>query len=336
MIRGMTSMRTLLPVVAIAIGTFVLPCTAHAQEKISAEARAHFEAGVSLLQDPDGARYEEAYRAFVTAYEQSRSPRILGNVGLCAMKLERDAEAVDAYARYLEEVPDIDPVEREQIRKDLLTLRSGVVRITLTVSPPGSTIVDVRVAVRGEAVTNVYAPAASDKITLGVRPGHHVLRAKVGDRESAAIEIDAAPGSAFTRSLVVAPASTSVQIARPTPSKVMPITMLGLGLASLAAGGVTGWLSMQKVDDIAAECPNGECPPSFDLDRAQKSARMFTTATDILLVSGGVLTVGGFTWLLLAGSGSSSAPPSREKATAPRASAGCSGTGCFATLGGRF
>lgn len=332
MIRRMTRTTTLLLTVAFTCGLDLVPLAAHADEKVSAEARAHFEAGVSLLQDPDGARYEEAYREFLTAYDQSHSARVLGNVGLCAMKLERDAEAIDAYSRYLDEAPDIDPVERDQIRRDLVTLKSGVVRVTLTVSPPGAKIVDVRVAVRGEPVTNVYSPNG-DKITIGIRPGHHVLRAKVADRESASVDIDAAPGSAFTRSLVVAPQSASVQVARPSPSKVLPVTMLGLGLASLAAGGVTGYLSMKKVDDIAAECPNGECPPSFDLDRAQRNARTFTTATDVLLLSGGILTIGGFAWLLVLPSSSSA--PAKEKPTT-RASAACTGTGCFATLGGTF
>lgn len=332
MMRDMTRM-TLLGL-TITFGMISLPSTAHADERISAEARSHFEAGVTLLQDPDGARYEEAYREFLIAYERSKSPRVLGNVGLCAMKLERDAEAIDAYTRYVEEVVDIDPVERDQIRRDLTTLRSGVVRITLTVSPPGAKIVDVRLAVRGDAVTNVYAPS-SDKITLGVRPGHHLVKAKIGDRESAVVEIDATPGSAFTRSLVVAPPSAPLELARPAPSKVLPITTLGIGLAMLAGGGVTGYLSMKKVDDIAAECPNGECPQSYDLDGAQRRARMLTTATDALLVGGGVLTASGFVWLLLSGSGSSS--PSREKErSGPRASAACTGTGCFATFGGRF
>src|SRR5687768_3790728 len=125
MIRAMTRTTTLLLTVAFTCGMNLAPLTAHAQERISAEARAHFEAGVALLQDPDGARYEEAYREFVIAYEQSKSPRILGNVGLCAMKLERDAEAIEAYSRYVEEVPDIDPIERDQIRRDIITLKSG-------------------------------------------------------------------------------------------------------------------------------------------------------------------------------------------------------------------
>jgi len=333
MIRGMTRTSLLLGL-TLAFGIPLFSSTAHAEEKISAEARSHFEAGVSLLQDPDGARYEEAYREFTAAYQLSKSPRVLGNVGLCAMKLERDAEAIEAYARYVEEVPDIDPVEREQIRRDLSPLKSGIVRVTLSVSPPGAKVTDVRVAVRGEPVTNVYSPSG-DRITIGIRPGHHVIRAKIGDRESATIDLDATPGSEFTRSIVVPPPSAPLQLARPAPSKALPIATLGIGLAMLAGGGVTGYLSMKKVDDIASQCPNNECPPTYDLEGSQRRARMLTTTTDALLVGGGVLTLGGFVWLLLTPSGSS-ATPSREKSSPPRASAACTGTGCFATFGGKF
>jgi hypothetical protein len=336
MIGVMTRTRLVVLGLALTCGaiSFSVPHSAHAEEKISAEARTHFEAGVTLLQDPDGARYEEAYREFLTAYEASRSPRVLGNIGLCAMKLERDSEAIEAYARYLDEVSDVDSVEREQIRRDLATLRSGVVRVTLSVSPPGAKLVDVRIAVRGEPITNVY-PMTGDKITIGVRPGHHLIKANIGERESAVLEVDAAPGSAFTRALVVASPSAPPPPPKPAPSKVLPVTLFSLGLASLAAGGVTGWLSLKKVDAISAQCPNGECPTTYDLDGAQRRTRTFTTATDALLASGGVLALGGFAWLLLSSSGSSSAPTPREK-SAPRASAACTGTACFATLGGGF
>src|SRR4051794_36501980 len=94
---------------------------ANAQE-ITPEARRHFKAGVNQLQDPDGARYEDAYREFKAAYAASSSPKILGNLGLCAMKLERDGEAIDAYSRYLREVSDTDADERAQIMQDLQTL----------------------------------------------------------------------------------------------------------------------------------------------------------------------------------------------------------------------
>ena len=68
---------------------------------VSQEARAHFRVGVSFLDDPDGARYGDAYREFRSAYALSRSWKILGNIGLTAMKIERDGEAVEAYRQYL-------------------------------------------------------------------------------------------------------------------------------------------------------------------------------------------------------------------------------------------
>ena len=70
---------------------------AHAADAISDEARTHFKAGVSLLQDPEGERVEEAYREFKAAYAISKSPKILGNMGFCAMRLERDGEAISRF-----------------------------------------------------------------------------------------------------------------------------------------------------------------------------------------------------------------------------------------------
>ncbi len=55
---------------------------------INDEARNHFNAGVNLIQDPDGPRYEEAYREFKAAYAAAPSWKILGNLGIAAMKLE--------------------------------------------------------------------------------------------------------------------------------------------------------------------------------------------------------------------------------------------------------
>src|SRR5205814_2459788 len=89
------------------------------------EAKKYFETGVGYLDDPDGERVEEAYHAFRRAYELSKSPKVLGNIGLCAMRLERDGEAIDAYSEYLE-LPDIDAEERAQIEKDLRALSTSV------------------------------------------------------------------------------------------------------------------------------------------------------------------------------------------------------------------
>jgi hypothetical protein len=300
------------------------PNTAAAGDNVSQETRAHFEAGVALLQDPDGARYEDAYREFRAAYAQSQSPRVLGNIGFCAMKLERDLEAIDAYARYLEEVSEIDPVEREQIRRDLATLRAGVVRVTVTVDPPSAKIIDVRQPARGESINNVYVAESNGRVTIGLRPGHHVIRARLDDREAPPWELVASAGSTVEHAFFV-PAQVVAPRPAPAPSRVAPIVVMAIGGAALAAGAVTGWLAFRRVDDISSACPDNECPASYDLEAAQRRAKVLTTTTDALLIGGGAIVLGGFTWFLLTGS--------KERS---HASAACTGTGCVAGWEGRF
>src|ERR1700733_9678367 len=145
-----------------------------ADPPISEEARAHFKAGVNLLQDPDGERVEDAYREFKAAYAISSSSKVLGNIAYCAMRLERDGEAIDAYSRYLRDVTDIDPEERAQITRDLQTLEVGLVRLELKIDQLDARVSDVRVPVKGGTITNAYGPVRG-RIELGVRPGHHLL-----------------------------------------------------------------------------------------------------------------------------------------------------------------
>ena len=133
-----------------------LPSTADAPAPAPAmaEARKQFQAGVNLLDDPDGAKYEEAYSAFKKAFELSQSPKVLGNMGFCAMHLERDGEAIDAYTKYLSAAPDVPERERAQIVKDLATLSSTIARVRVVVRRPGARfhLVDTRTQTRGPSV----------------------------------------------------------------------------------------------------------------------------------------------------------------------------------------
>src|SRR5690349_9480392 len=112
-------------------GALLLAPVARAQDsEINEQARTHFSAGVNFLQDPDGARYEEAYREFTAAYAASPSWKILGNLGIAAMKLERDGEAIEAFQKYLAGgQATLAPEEKEQFQRDLGTLQAGVVRL---------------------------------------------------------------------------------------------------------------------------------------------------------------------------------------------------------------
>ena len=133
------------------------PAAAKDDERMT-EARKQFQAGVNLLDDPDGAKYELAYHAFHRAYELSHSAKVLGNIGLCALHLERDGEAIDAYSMYLRDAPDVSDREKVQIQRDLATLSSTAVQLKATVKKPGSgfTLVDNRIQTSGGSIVNSY------------------------------------------------------------------------------------------------------------------------------------------------------------------------------------
>lgn len=303
----------------------------------SEEAKSHFAAGVALLQDPEGEKVEEAYREFRTAYDLSGSPKILGNMGFCAMRLERDGEAIEAYSRYLREVPDIDADERAQIIRDLQTLTIGIARLTITVDKPGVRIVDVRIPVRGERVTNTYGPITNGKLEVGVRPGHHILTAKLADHEDVTWEIDAFAASRDKNAFVMKPRVVAPPNAGDGGSKtnVGPLVLMSVGGAMLVGGAITGILALGKTNDIEAKCPNDVCPVNFDLDSARSSAKTFVRITDVLLIGGGVVTAGGLTWFLLDRGKSEKEPPksaARPRPWAPVPSAGCGPDGCRASM----
>ncbi len=328
--RGHRGLPTLLTL-SLGLGTVVLPALAHAQTApppttpttaaapaISEEARTHFKAGVALLQDPEGERVEEAYREFKAAYAISKSPKMLGNMGFCAMRLERDGEALEAYTQYLREVPDIDADERAQITRDVQTLGVGVVRVSLKVNvpPAGSStkiiVTDVRTPVRGDKVTNTYpaevpAGATSASLTIGIRSGHHALTARAPGLSDEPFEIDALSGSKESRELTlkapkVDPAPSPVRTLPATDSpkaesgSIAPWVVAGIGGAMMAVGAVTGVMALGKESDIKDACPNDRCPSSFDLAGAQSSAKTMVGVTDVLLIGGGVVAAAGLTW----------------------------------------
>lgn len=317
--------------VALALFALSLPTLVHADA--TDVAREHFKAGVRHLQDPDGARYEDAYREFRAAYATTPSPKILGNIGLCAMKLERDGEAIDAYTRYLAEVPDVDAEERDQITKDLQAMKSGVVRVTLAFKGAGAvTFVDTRTPTTGIPVVNVYGPV-SGETSIGVRPGRHRIEARAANGDQAAAwELDAAPGSQAQHLFVVAPKEVPQSVKTPVhledpPSHVAPWTLTIAGGAMLVGGAVTGAIAMSKYQKLESRCPDSTCPTNSGLDADRDSIKRYTRATDILLIGGGVVAATGIVWLI--------ATPS-ARPTDKDVAIGCGAGGCTFTLMGRF
>jgi hypothetical protein len=234
------------------------PAARAADVPISDEARTHFAAGVALLQDPKAPRYEDAYREFKAAYAASPSYRILGNLGLCAMKIERDAEAIEAFETYLKEAgPELTQAEREQMQRDLLTLKAGIVRVTVSSNPPGASIVDVRTPIEGNDVRNAYGPVSAP-LVLGLRRGRHVITARLSGYLDQQWEFEASgttlpahvfamvrPAASSPAPVAALPRSIAV---RPVPTAAWVSGAATLGLA--ATGAVFGVTALQKHSDF--------------------------------------------------------------------------------------
>ncbi len=260
--------------------SFAAPALA-ADVVINDEARAHFTAGVNLLQDPDGARYEEAYREFKAAYGASPSWKILGNLGISAMKLERDGEAIESYKKYLAEGgKQIEADERAQFQRDLATLEAGVVRLALESDPPGATIEDERFPASGNAIRNSYV--LNGPTQLGVRAGRHRFTAKLPGRTDAVWEVELSPKQQQAYSFKLAEPTAAVPAAAaPAPVTEQPGSVaidsnnakggnalrtgayvgLGVGVVGIAVGTVFGLKAKSKykqANDLTdRECPGG-------------------------------------------------------------------------------
>jgi hypothetical protein len=253
-----------------------------ADQPISEEARAHFKAGVNLLEDPDGARHEEAYREFKAAYQASPSWKILGNLGICAYRLERDGEALIAFEKYLQEgKKEIDATERAQVERDAQTVRAGLVRVSLSSDPPGAAISDERIPISGGSIRNPY-PALGTPAELGVRAGHHRFVASLPGRADSVWEVDLEPGQklqhVFTFAAPVVGAAPAAA-APPPPSSGVAVdsnrgnslrtwsyVSLGVGVVGLGVGTALAVGAKSNYDDANAYCP------AFPCDLTQKQA----------------------------------------------------------------
>ena len=281
-------------------GAVLLGSSAYAQEaEINEQARAHFQAGVNLMQDPDGARYEEAHREFAAAYQASPSWKILGNLGIAAMKLERDGEAIDAYQKYLAGGgTSLAPDEREQFQRDLGTLQAGVVRLSIDINLPGASVRDERMPVTGSPVRNIY-PVADKHLALGVRAGHHKITVSLAGYEDAVWELEGVSGADQTHAFVLkhpTPAgagdgagATPASSARPTPTGVY-VGLAATGAFAVGAG-VVGVLALGKKSDF--DKVNDGADPSHAKD-LEGNVKTLNLVTDVLIgaavVSAGVVT----------------------------------------------
>lgn len=311
-------MRLLRPSLVVAAVVFShLPARADAPPAPAQveEARRLFKVGVALLEDPEGAKYDEARVQFQKAYDLSGNWKVLANLGVCQLKLERDGEAIASYEKYLAEGgANVDAEEKAQIERDLGVLKAQVVTVHLTLPGTGASITDERLDSRGNKMINEYQ-APTEALTLGLHPGEHTLTARLqsgsskwdarltpSSEVSHTFEIVAAPAPT-SAATVAGPATTSpgadqgagaAEGERPIPTTVW----IGAGVTGALTIGavVTGIMALGKRADFTSI--NDGSHSEADKQSAHDSAQSMGLVSTILS-AGAVVGAGVTTYLFL-------------------------------------
>jgi hypothetical protein len=212
----------------------------------------------------------------------------LGNLGIAAMKLERDGEAIDAYTRYLQEGGDeVDPAEREQITRDMNTLKTSLVTLTIETSPAGAIIIDERIPPTGNAIVNRYGPITGPS-KLGLKNGKHRFTAQLAGYDPLVWELDAQPGEQShnfeLKKTPPAPPPGSVTINgapvdRPTSGlRIASYAAFGVGVVGLAGGTFFALSAKSKSNEAADLC--GGSLSACALDEGSANANKVTKLND--------------------------------------------------------
>ena len=174
-------MRAYAITVSVLTWILLLPALASAQTPTQiSQAKEHFSIGVDLL-DEAPAKYRDALAQFRRAYSLSKSWKVLGNMGLCAHRLERDGEAIEYYRQYLDQGgSQISDAERRDIERDLVAISAGLVRLQLTSDVSTANIIVQRT---GSSVAGEVYALRDHRVSLGLRSGAYRIIAQVGSRQ---------------------------------------------------------------------------------------------------------------------------------------------------------
>ena len=311
----------------LTLALLVSASPARAQDAIPEEAKLYFRNGVDLIQG-QSPNYQDAYYQFKLAWEKSKNWKVLSNWGLCALKLERDGEAIWAYTEYLKQ-KDIDPDERKELERDLLLLNGNAASVTLASDVPDLEVVDARA---GSSVPPQSYRLEGGKLALRLRAGSHTLTA-TSQGKSLRWEVTLSPGLtdehrfdfAASQPAPAATAPAAAAPASPTPASSPPpapaaksggtlrtvgYVVAGVGVLGVGGGVLMGVQAKSQETETRDTCKDlpalgfscGESTRA-DFDSAQQKARL----ANVFLIAGGVLAAGGVVMIIVGG------PKERER-----------------------
>ncbi len=190
---------------------------------------------------------------------------------------------------------------REQCAKLVTELGPRIPTVSILVQPrdaPGLVVMVDKQALPLSVLGQPWAVDPGDH-TITISAAGYVDQSRslrVVERQAQRVDVQLVPGpSAAAPPVAQAPVLDESGL---STSWILAIVGLSAGGASLAAGAVTGSLSLTKTQSIQERCAGTSCPPSLraDADEAQTLA----TVSNVTLAVGGALAAGGVVAMALA------------------------------------
>jgi hypothetical protein len=183
------------------------------------DAKALMQSGLKLYAAKD---FLGALAVFKTAYARFASTKILLNIGTTLTKLDRKAEAANAYQRYLDS-PDSDRAKHIEVRRVLGELDAAVATLELSIIPA-----DAELQINDED----WTPAAS-KTRHRVAPGPVTVRVRHSAYTPDEQVVEATAGARLPVAIALAELPPL-----PPPPAPAPSVMADPGVRAAAAGAV--------------------------------------------------------------------------------------------------
>lgn len=249
---GKTKTAALMPICTLALGMLATPLSASAQANIAA-AKTLFDQGLSEM---EAGQYASGCPKLSESLRLDRRPGTLFTTAECAALWGRIATAVTRYEEFLRWYKQMTPADQEKqadrakiAEAKRAELAPWVPKLTIQLAPdaPSGTVVRHNGEVLGEGAFNTPLPVDPGEQTLSTQaPGGELTEQKIelNKGESKLVELKVKPAPVGG---VASPSGTS---SRRTAAYIS----MGLGGASIVAGGILGGLVLGKKKDLDAHC----------------------------------------------------------------------------------
>lgn len=271
-------------------------------------ARALANAGFRLYEQGDYATAIERFQAAERIYHAL--PHLLYSAR-AHVKLGKLVEAVALYEQVVGEqlaadVPEAFRTAQKTAQEELDPLRERIPSIELTLE--GTSIEEARVLVDGAALPDEALAAP-----INLNPGEHRIVLQAAGYEPSETTITLEEGAevqAVTLSVGTAlpeddagysgatgGSGEGTDGADESPSIVPPLVVLGVGVAGLGVGAITGIMTLNDASELKDNCPQNPCPP--ENQSLIDSVNTLGTVSTVGFIVGGAAVAAGALWLLL-------------------------------------